>query len=314
MNLKTFLNFTRIQTLPAGLMAPIAGVLFALYRFQSFHLLPTLLFFIGMIAINLFVSAWNNLMDFYKAKDPDYKARENIIANRHIKPSLALKICLLLLAIDLIVGIWVVCLTNLAILPVGGIGFLIAVFYTYGPFAFSRFPLGEVLAGLCEGAIAFFMALYVNSYQANYFNIHFHGWLMNWRMDWAQLFPIILIALGCFCQNFNVMFADNICDLDQDVRNERFTLPWYLKIPRALKLFPWFYVLSALTELMAIFWGILPLWSLIILLTWPFVFLNVRKFLAHPDKHTTFGLSVRNLMLYNGALALGLLLGVLSRG
>lgn len=105
MTFKTFLNFTRIQTLPAALLSPIAGVIFALYTFNSFHFLPTLLFFIGLIAINLFVSAWNNLMDYKKALDPDYKSHENILSTRNIAPSLALKICLTLLAIDLIVGI-----------------------------------------------------------------------------------------------------------------------------------------------------------------------------------------------------------------
>ena len=84
MTFKTFLNFTRIQTLPAALLSPIAGVIFALYTFGSFHFLPTLLFFIGLIAINLFVSAWNNLMDYKKALDPDYKTHENILSTRNM--------------------------------------------------------------------------------------------------------------------------------------------------------------------------------------------------------------------------------------
>ncbi|MDN6207634.1 MAG: prenyltransferase, partial [Lactococcus sp.] len=100
MSLNTFLNFTRIQTLPAALLSPIAGLIFSLYYFKSFHLAPTLLFFIGLIAINLFVSAWNNLMDYQKALDPDYKTHENILSTRQIPPILALKICLSLLAID----------------------------------------------------------------------------------------------------------------------------------------------------------------------------------------------------------------------
>ena len=174
MTFKTFLNFTRIQTLPAALLSPIAGVIFALYTFGSFHFLPTLLFFIGLIAINLFVSAWNNLMDYKKALDPDYKTHENILSTRNIAPSLALKICLALLAIDLIVGIGVVLTTNIAILPIGALCFIIAIFYTFGPFAFSRFPLGEVLAGFAEGLCGFFFGIYFNAFDAHFFTASFH--------------------------------------------------------------------------------------------------------------------------------------------
>ena len=114
MTLKTFFNFTRIQTLPAALLSPIAGCLFAFWYFGSFHFWPTLLFFIGLASINLFVSAWNNLMDYQKALDPEYK-KWNIIVAKSINPKLALNICLALLAIDVVVGLIVLFLTNLAI-------------------------------------------------------------------------------------------------------------------------------------------------------------------------------------------------------
>lgn len=253
-------------------------------------------------------------MDFRKAKDPEYKAHENILATRHIPERLAWQICLGLLALDLVIGLVVSALTNLAILPVGGVAFLIAVFYTYGPFAFSRFPLGEVLAGLCEGALSFFMAIYVNSFQMAYFAIYFDGWKMTWNWDFSVLLPIVLVAIGCFAQNFNVMFSDNICDLAQDVRNERFTLPFYLTKARALRLFWVPYSVAALSALTAILLGILPIFSLLMALIIPFVWRNTRRFRANPVKSETFTLQVNTLMLFNGALAATLLLGVLFHG
>lgn len=313
MTFKTFLNFTRIQTLPVALLSPLAGIMFSIWYFHSFHLIPTLLFFIGLAAINLFVSAWNNLMDYYKAQDLEYKARENIISNRNIDPKLALKICLTLLAIDVCVGIITIFLTNLAILPVGGICFLVAVFYTYGPFAFSRFPLGELLAGLCEGFFGFFLAVYINSFDQGYFFITFHGWKMDWTWDFKLLLPIVLVGLMCFCQNFNVMFSDNICDLEQDIRNERFTLPYYLKVPRSLLLYKIIYAFAALCVLLALILRILPIWCLLMLLISPFLIGNMRKFLAKQIKHETFVYQIRNLILYNGSLAFTILLGILFR-
>ncbi|MDR1605677.1 MAG: UbiA family prenyltransferase [Streptococcaceae bacterium] len=311
MTIKTFLNFTRIQTLPAALLSAIAGVCFALYYFKSFHLLPTVLFFIGLVAINLFVSSWNNLMDYQKALDPDYKTRENILSTRQIAPSLALKICLILLAIDLVVGVGVVLTTNLAILPIGALCFLIAIFYTFGPFAFSRFPLGEVLAGFAEGICGFFFGIYVNAFDANFFTLDLKQWLVTFKVDLATLIPIALVGLMCFCMNFNVMLADNICDLTQDEKNGRQTLPHYIGVPNALKLFVGMYSLAGISILLAILVGILPKTCLLMLLIAPIISRNVKQFLNKQDKSQTFILSVHNLMLYNGALTITIGLGML---
>ncbi|GFH39674.1 UbiA family prenyltransferase [Lactococcus insecticola] len=311
MSFKTFLNFTRIQTLPAALLSPIAGLIFSLYYFNSFHLLPTLLFFIGLIAINLFVSAWNNLMDYKKALDPDYKTHENILSTRNIDPKLALKVCLLLLAIDIIVGIGVVLTTNLAILPIGALCFIIAVFYTFGPFAFSRFPLGEVLAGFAEGICGFFFGIYINSFDQGYFTLDFAKWLLTFKVDVATLTPIALVGLMCFCMNFNVMLADNICDLTQDEKNGRLTLPHFIGISSALNLFVGVYCLASAAILCAIFLSILPKNCLLMLLITPLIINNITKFLKKQDKRETFILSVHNLMIFNGALALSILIGVL---
>lgn len=310
MNFKTFFNFTRIQTLPVALLSPIAGLLFSLYYFDSFHLLPTLLFFIGLCAINLFVSAWNNLMDYRKALDLEYKARENILSNRHIDPTLALRICLIFLGIDIIVGLGVIVTTNLAILPIGGLCFLVAIFYTYGPFAFSRWPLGEILAGLCEGFFGFILAFYINSFDKNYFVINFHHIIMTWTIDWTIVGSVMLVALMCFCMNFNVMFSDNICDLEQDLRNGRKTLPYFMTIPRALILYVVMYIFAGCCVFFSVLLGILPLWSLLMLAIIPFVVRNIQQFLAVQIKSETFILQIHNLVIYNGTLALTILIGI----
>lgn len=313
MTLKTFFNFTRIQTLPAALLSPIAGCLFAFWYFGSFHFWPTLLFFIGLASINLFVSAWNNLMDYQKALDPEYK-KWNIIVAKSINPKLALNICLALLAIDVVVGLIVLFLTNLAILPIGGLCFLIAIFYTYGPFAFSRFPLGKILAGLCEGFFGFFLAVYINSYDKGYFFINFdRNCFMTWTWDFKILLPILLVGLMCFVQNFNIMFSDNICDLEQDIRNERYTLPYYLKIPLSLKVFTGLYLFAGLCILIAIALGILPIWSLLMSIIALKVIPNIKKFRAKQSKSETFHLQIDNLMLFNASLALTLLLGIIFK-
>ncbi|MCL2677410.1 MAG: UbiA family prenyltransferase, partial [Streptococcaceae bacterium] len=308
-----FIHFIRIQTLPAALLSPLVGILYSIWYFKSFHLIPTLLFIIGLISINFFVSAWNNLMDYYKALDPEYKNEENIIATHKIRPRLAITICLIFLILDLIVGVRVLLLTNWAILPLGAFCFFVAVFYTFGPFAFSRFPLGEILAGLCEGFLGFFLAVYINSFDKGYFFIEFKGWKMNWTWDFALLIPLSIVGIICFCQNFNVMFSDNICDLEQDIKNGRYTLPYYLKKSLSLKLYRIVYILAILMILLAVACHILPLWSLISLLILPFVWSNMKKFLQQQVKSQTFKYQIDNLILFNASTALSLLLALLFK-
>lgn len=43
----------------------------------------------------------------------------------------------------------------------------------------------------------------------------------------------------------------------------------------------------------------------------PFIIRNVNKFLKKQDKRETFILSVHNLMIYNGALAITIALGLI---
>lgn len=181
-------------------------------------------------------------------------------------------------------------------------------------FAFSRFPLGEILAGLCEGFFGFFLAVYINSYDKGYFFINFdRNWFMTWTWDFKILLPILLVGLMCFVQNFNIMFSDNICDLEQDIRNERYTLPYYLKIPLSLKVFTGLYLFAGLCILIAIALGILPIWSLLMSIIALKVIPNIKKFRAKQSKSETFHLQIDNLMLFNASLALTLLLGIIFK-
>lgn len=308
MTVKTFFSFVRIQTLPVGILPVILGFLFSSYYFGYVNFFRSILFLIGLTAINFFVSAWNNLMDYKKAKDIDYKEKENIIGTKKIPEVLAFKVCFILFLIDILVGIALTILTNLLILPIGAFCLLIAVFYTYGPFAFSRFPLGEILACLIEGVGTFFLAVYVNSYQFNYFNISFSGVNFNINGNLKIIGSIILVGLFCGLLIFNVMLADNVCDLTQDIKNERFTLPSYLGIPRSIKLFKIIYFSVVIIGIIAIVVKILPFYSLVFILAMPLIIQNTNRFATKQSKKETFKFSIQNLKLFELSIILGMII------
>ncbi|MBS7576777.1 MULTISPECIES: UbiA family prenyltransferase [unclassified Enterococcus] len=306
MTAKTFFNFVRLKTLPVGLMPILVGLLFAKYYFNQFNILRSFLLIIGLISINFFVSAWNNLMDYKKAVDIEYREKQNILSTHKIPEKLAWKICFVLLAIDIVIGIILTFMTNLMLLPIGGICFIVAIFYTYGPFAFSRFPLGEILACLAEGLGSFFIAVYINSYQFNYFNVSFEGFKFNIVGDLKIILSLVLVGLFCGLMNFNVMLADNISDLNQDIKNERYTLPSYLGIPRSLNLFKLVYLVAFFLAIFAVILKILPVTTLLLVIALPLIYQNTNHFLKKQSKQETFKYSIQNLQLFEGAVILAL--------
>ena len=84
MSLRTFLNFVELQTKVASLFPFLVGLLFVIYRFESFNLLNTVIFFISMLIFDLTTTGINNYMDYKKAHSDEYRKTENIIGQANI--------------------------------------------------------------------------------------------------------------------------------------------------------------------------------------------------------------------------------------
>ncbi|OAU19912.1 1,4-dihydroxy-2-naphthoate prenyltransferase, partial [Lacticaseibacillus rhamnosus] len=54
----------------------------------------------------------------------------------------------------------------------------------------------------------------------------------------------------------------------------------------------------------------LPWWSLLVMLTWPVVKKNTRRYTEAPSKDKTFIFTIQSLMIVGGALLLTLWLGI----
>ena len=68
MSLSTFLRFVELQTKVASLFPFLVGLLFVIYRFESFNLLNTVIFFFAMLIFDLTTTGINNYMDYKKAQ------------------------------------------------------------------------------------------------------------------------------------------------------------------------------------------------------------------------------------------------------
>src|SRR5690625_656599 len=227
MTLRTFLKLVEIQTKFASLFPFLIGSLFVMYYFESFNLFNTLVFFFSMLIFDLTTTAINNYMDYKKATTDQYRQERNIIGQKNISERLVIITIFTLLFIAIALGIWLVFLTDLLVLIIGISCFAVGVFYTFGPVPLSRIPVGEVFAGLTMGFGIVFLIVYVNTFNQGIFGLTMHDQIVSIQANFVLLAEIALISLPCVFTIAALMLANNICDLDEDIKNERYTLPYY---------------------------------------------------------------------------------------
>ncbi|MFD1486194.1 UbiA family prenyltransferase [Lacticaseibacillus baoqingensis] len=307
-----FLELIRLPAKAASLLPFLFGVSYAWMQWGQLDWLNTGVYFVGQMSIALFVTGFNNVQDFYKATDETYRQTQNIIGREQLDPVRILLLMLGFLSLACVMGLFLVWRTNLSLLLIGGAAVFVAIFYTFGPVPLSRLPSGELLAGLCEGFGTIFIAVFVN-HTPQPVLLALDWQYFRFSIDMATCLQLFLVALPIVILDGTVMFADNICDLAQDQRNQRYTLPYYLGKPRALRLYPWlarsaFALIVLAVGLQALPWPLLATLGL-----WPLVAKNTRGFLAKQSKTETFNLAIKSLLAVSLAeVVLILLAGVMN--
>ncbi|MFD1393483.1 UbiA family prenyltransferase [Lacticaseibacillus jixianensis] len=306
-----FFELIRLPAKLCSFLPYLFGILYAWWGFHQFNWVNSLIYFIGQMSIALFVTGFNNVQDFYKAKDEHYRQTQNIIGREHLSPRRILALMGLFLAIAVGAGVLLVWRTDLSLLLIGGLAIFVAIFYTFGPVPLSRIPSGELLSGTVEGFGAVFIAVFVNVVPQP-ITLTLTGSRFALSGNLPVVLALFLLALPIVILDGTVMFADNICDLAQDQRNQRFTLPYYLGKARALRIYPWLPAAAFLAIVLAVGLRLLPWPVLLVVFMWPQVRRNIDRFLAVQDKAKTFNTAVNNLLMTFGSEAILLLACILA--
>ncbi|GGM36514.1 1,4-dihydroxy-2-naphthoate octaprenyltransferase [Paraliobacillus quinghaiensis] len=310
MSFFTFLKLVEIQTKIASVFPFLVGCLFVYYRFDSFHPINTVIFFVSMLSFDLTTTAINNYMDYRKASTESYRKEHNIIGQKEISEKVVIITILSLLTFASGLGIWLVFRTDLFVLLVGMVCFGIGIFYTFGPIPFSRMPLGELFSGVTMGFGIVFLAVYVNAFDQGIVQLLWEGRTISLQADILLLLEVVLISIPCMFTIANLMLANNICDIEEDIKNHRFTLPYYLGKKYAILLFNSLYILSFVAIIAAVLLDLLPMVMFVTLLVSYPVYRHVRKFNRKQVKAETFSVAVKNLVLVNGSIVAMLALSV----
>lgn len=310
MSLRAFLKLVEIQTKLASLFPFIVGCLFVSYRFHVLNPINTTIFFFSMLFFDMTATAINNYMDYRKATSEEYRRRENIIGQERLSEALVIFTIILLLAIATVLGLVLVARTDLIVLLIGMACFGIGILYSFGPIPLSRMPIGEIFSGVTEGLGVLFLTVYVNATNQGIANLTWEGRTITGQADLLLLFEIVLVSLPCMFTIANIMLANNICDLDDDIKNHRFTLPYYIGKRYAIWLFNGLYAATFAAIVACVLFKILPMIMLLALLAIIPVYKQVKQFNQIQVKSKTFVVAVKNLVLVNGTVALLLFVAV----
>ncbi len=313
MNIKSFLKLVEIQTKVASVIPYLLGTFYALYRYDNFNAKNAIIMFLSMIIFDMTTTAINNYMDYAKAIKKEGYGYEthNAIVSYKLNPKIVRLTIIVMLVVATLLGLLLVKNTNIIVLLIGAISFVIGISYSFGPIPISRTPFGEIFSGLAMGFIITFLSVYIHVFDAEILNLNFNNLSsININLNIIELINIFLISLSPIMGIANIMLANNICDIEEDIVNKRYTLPIYIGKERALKLFEWLYYIGFISIVIAIITKALPIVSIVTLLVLKLVQGNINKFKKLQTKKDTFVLAVKNFVITNLVYALTILIGV----
>lgn len=281
-----FFTYVEIRTKIASLLPFLLGLGHVAWHYRRIDVPRTALFLVTMTVFDMTVTALNNYLD----------TRVNGLA-LPFERTHARSILLSLLGLATAGGILLASLTGAVVLFAGALCFAIGIAYTFGPLPISRLPLGEVFSGLIMGFCIPFLVVSIQAPGDLWISIRYAAPRIAVSVHLVNLLLLSVLAIAPICCIANLMLANNICDREPDRQVGRVTLPHLVGLKWALRLYATLYGVAYLGILASALSGALPVWSMLTLMSAPLVIRNIRRFQIRQEKATTFGYSVRNLVL-----------------
>ena len=282
--LQKFNALVQIQTIIISALPYIIGCLMANYYYHNFNLTYTLWLFLAVILFHLVVNGHNQYTDYIRYKNNNVNSYNNILKKFNISRKWARNVIITLTVISAIIGIILSINVGWILLVIGVISYLIGFCYSGGPYPILKTPFGEPTSGITMGYNITLLGVFINIYNLHPFDTLF----------WAKT---IILACPAIFVIANVMLANNICDVKEDLAIGRKTLPSYIGRKKSLLLLCLNYVLAYVFLILTVLLRYLPLSILINLLTIPLVYSSTKTFIRNPHKETTFNGILKNVLL-----------------
>lgn len=282
--IQKFNALVQIQTIIISALPYIIGSLMASYYYHHFNLSYCLWLFLAVISFHLAVNGHNQYTDYLRYKKNHVTSYNNILEKFNISRKWARNVIILLTLVSATIGIILSFKVGWIILLIGFFSYLIGYCYSGAPYPILKTPFDEPASGITMGYNITLLGIYVNIYNIHPFDSFF----------WAKA---IIVACPAIFVIANVMLANNICDVEEDVKIGRKTLPFYIGRKNALIVLCIYYVLAYIFLILSVVLHYLPTLALGSLLTIPLVYRSTRTFVKDPHKETTFKGILMNVLL-----------------
>ena len=283
MTREIFFELVEIKAKTASVFPFLLGICFSWYNYRSLNILYLFIYFVAMFIFNMAVDILDNYNDYHHAKEGhEYKEKINIIGRENLSLKLIRKMIIWMISLSALIGIGLAYIIGWPLLWMGLYCYLVGIFYSSGPKPLSSLPLGEFFSGFTMGFMITLICVYINTYQ-----------LFEWTP--IAILQVLLISLPNTCLIANLMLANNICDLEEDEMNHRYTLVHYLKKPMAMYLYITLIMIAFGSIILSVGLKLAPATLLGTFLIFPFVWKETKLFLKEQIKTKTFICSVRIL-------------------
>jgi len=314
MKISAFLKLVEIKTKVASVIPYMTALLYVLYSSKHLNVVNMIIMFFSMLIFDMTVTTLNNYYDYKRAEKKhgyNYEIHNSIVQNQ-LTPVTVKKVIIVMISLSAGLGLLLVYRTNIITLLLGAICFFIGIAYSLGPMPISRTPFGEIFSGLTMGLGLPFITFYINVFDQNILTVVLTRNIFSLSFDIYRVAGIMLVSLPAVFGIANIMLANNICDIEDDFQNKRYTLPIVIGIEKANMLLKILFALAYIAIIAAVALTVLPLYSLLTLLTIIPLSKNVKRFVSNPSKKDTFAAIVGSYVMLTVVLMFTIALGILQ--
>ncbi|MGN8645250.1 1,4-dihydroxy-2-naphthoate polyprenyltransferase [Gracilibacillus sp. HCP3S3_G5_1] len=237
----------RPHTLTASFIPVFVGTMLAILD-NNFHPLLFIAMLIAAILIQAATNMFNEYYDYVRGLDNESSVGiGGTIVRDGVKPIVVKRLAFIFFGVAILLGVYICMASSWWIALIGSICMLVGYLYTGGPIPIAYTPFGEVFSGVLMGTVIISISYYIQTL----------------TITWQVIVISIPIAIFIGC----ILLANNIRDLDGDKENGRKTIAILIGRDKAIFLLSSLMLLSYALTTAFIIAGLLPIYSIISLLS-----------------------------------------------
>ena len=237
----------RPHTLTASFIPVFVGSMVA-YNDGLLQITLFLAMLLASILIQAATNMFNEYYDYVRGLDNEQSVGiGGTIVRDNIAPKTVLNLALTFFGVAILLGIYICYMSSWWVALIGVIGMLVGYLYTGGPIPIAYTPFGELFSGFLMGTVIIGVSYYIQT--------------LTLSVD------VILISIPIAICIATIMLSNNVRDLDNDKVSGRKTVAILLGRKNAVRFQASLFIIAYGLTAIYIIAGILPLWSLITLIS-----------------------------------------------